>query len=278
MSGSGGRGRLLAGGAAVLWSGLVVSCGGPVGDAGDGGIGDGDGGVADVVDGDAGIGQVVDGDVVDADVVAGDADPTVWPVVGVESAGCSLAAQRGSAVLVSAGDGQVLVTSAHVVAGAREVTVSASSVGPGGVEAEVVALDPASDLAVLRVSDAVGDRLGEPIDAVEPSTGAASLVIWDHETGTAVGESVSVERRLRVTIEDIFNEAEVERSAIELDTAVVKGDSGGAVISDDGDLWGVVYATSRGRGASFAVAGHEVVDLVGRLDLPPEGAVDRCVP
>jgi S1-C subfamily serine protease len=82
---------------------------------------------------------------------------------------------------------------------------------------------------------------------------------------------MTVTRRIRVSIEDIYVDDIVERGAIEIDAEVVRGDSGGAVIRADGEVIGLIYATSRSRAAGFALNDDE---LRAVLDATAEAPVD----
>jgi serine protease Do len=177
----------------------------------------------------------------------------------------------GSGVIISP-QGYV-VTNDHVVAGAREITVTLSD--KRQYQAEVVGRDPSTDLAVLRLSDAqnlpvivfgnsdhlqVGDwvlAVGNPFRLT--STVTAGIV-------SALGRQVNV-------IED---QAPIE-DFIQTDAAINPGNSGGALVNLDGELIGIAtaIATESGtyEGYGFAVP----VNLMERVvtDLITHGRVRR---
>ncbi len=188
--------------------------------------------------------------------------------LGVEAHGCSLVPQVGTAVAV-AHDGRVLVvTSAHTVAGATQVTVTAQGTP---APARVVGFDPDLDLAVLSVA---GQRTGHSL--ADPARGQPiSVVTWDADTGAAMYDT-EIERLLRVTIEDIYVDREVERRGFDFDGEIVPGDSGAPVLNHDGDVVGVVFARSRERSAGFATSSVEIRDLIERTDNDPAD-VGRCL-
>lgn len=202
-----------------------------------------------------------------------DAGPDVDAVraagVGVRATGCGLTARVASGARI--GDPAVIVTSAHVVAGADSITTI--EVDGSSRPAVVLAFDPAADLAIL---DAGGS--GPPgLDVAGADAPAeALLVTWTPSDGVTA-EPVRVTRHLRVTIEDIWLDETVERSAIEFEGDVVVGDSGGVVVVG-GAVAGVVYARSRSRdGVGFAVDAAHVSSALERGDDDLDG-VDRCVP
>lgn len=187
--------------------------------------------------------------------------------MGVVAAGCSLVDQLGSGVVVQS-VGQV-VTVAHTVAGAAEITV----IGADGSEhaATAVAFDKDSDLAVLDVPTLRAEPL--PIGAVE--IGPGSVLAWSRDGGTEA-EPVDVVKRLRITIEDIYTEETVKRTGLEIAGAIEIGDSGGPIVTGDGDVIGIVYANSRERdGVGFATDADEIRNLLSsRSETPvPHG---RC--
>jgi S1-C subfamily serine protease len=179
------------------------------------------------------------------------ADPAslLESAVGVEATGCSLVASIGSGVVLA---DDTVVTTAHTVAGADAIVV----VGADGVrhDAALVGFDPDADLAVLAV-----DGLDvEPLPLGPAERGATGWVLaWHPDVGMHT-EPMTVTKEIRVTIEDIYIDRIVQRDAIEVAADIEHGDSGAAVVSDDGTVVGVVYATSRERAAGFAVDDGEV--------------------
>jgi serine protease DegQ len=150
----------------------------------------------------------------------------------------------GSGVVVSV-DGLIL-TNAHVVAGAAEVRVGF----PGGREADarVIALDPASDLALLRAAGG-GFRPIPFSEAGLPAAGAAAFVVGNRgDLGPEVAWArIGDHRRLRVGARPLEFWCEVA-------APVGPGNSGGAVLDSGGMLLGipslqVSYATDSPRSA-----------------------------
>ncbi|GAB3170713.1 S1-C subfamily serine protease [Micromonospora palomenae] len=171
----------------------------------------------------------------------------VLPSVAALSVRTARGAGAGSAITV--GTDGLLLTSAHVVQGARD----GSAAFGDGTEARfrVVGADPLSDLAVLRVDEAtvppveLGDadtlRIGQLVVAVGNPMGLAGSVTAGVVSG--LGRSLPA-RDGRVTrlIEDV----------IQTDAALNPGNSGGALADSAGRVIGVNTAVA-GYGLGLAV-------------------------
>jgi serine protease DegS len=174
----------------------------------------------------------------------------------------------GSGVVVSA-EGLIL-TNAHVVAGATEVRVGI----PGGSEAEarVVALDLASDLALLK-ADGAGYRPIRFAESDPPPAGTGAFVVGNRgDRGPEVAwATIGGHRRVRVGARPLEFWCEV-------DAPIGPGNSGGAVLDADGALLGipslqVLYAGESRRSAAhvaglFVPASHARRSLRKMLDGP----------
>lgn len=170
-------------------------------------------------------------------------------VVGLEVAGCSPHPEIGSGMLVEVDgvDEPLVLTSAHVVKGARAITVTRG--GATGTAA-VVAFDPDMDLAYLAV-DGLGSAFPSTVDssAIEGGERGSVYVVRD---GAVIALPVTVRRRIQIRTEDVYIEGETLRPGYELGVDIDAGDSGGAVVVG-GKLVGVVWARSR-RDAERAYA------------------------
>ncbi|WP_276272095.1 S1C family serine protease [Haloarcula litorea] len=151
----------------------------------------------------------------------------------------------GSGFLV---DGDHLVTNEHVVAGADEVYARFADTGWRPVS--VVGTDVYSDLAVLRV--------GDPPDGVDP----LSFATRDPPVGTRVvaignpfGLSGSVSEGIVSGVDRTLPAANnfSIADAIQTDAAVNPGNSGGPLVSLDGDVLGVINSGG-GDNVGFAIS------------------------
>lgn len=155
------------------------------------------------------------------------------------------ASGQGSGVVVTA-DGDIL-TSAHVVT--EQDVVLVSTWGGSEFAGTVVAKDEASDLAVVRVTQVASWRPIELEHAGETPVGSKVFVIG-HPVGlgwTVSQGIISAQRR----------SGEIAPTAlIQTDAAVSPGNSGGALLAEDGHLLGIIRSKLVGQGienVSFAV-------------------------
>lgn len=176
----------------------------------------------------------------------------------------------GSGVIISA-EG-LIVTNNHVIEGADRIEITLND--KREFEAEVIGVDPSTDLALLRIkasnlpfmtfgnSDSL--RVGEWVLAVGnpfnlESTVTAGIV-------SAKGRSI-----------DILEGQDRIESFIQTDAAVNPGNSGGALVNSNGELIGIntaiITRSGRYEGYSFAVPANLVRKVI--RDLRDYGTVQR---
>lgn len=161
-----------------------------------------------------------------------------------------------------------VVTNAHVVAGARTISVR---VGNSLVrhEAEVVAFNPDLDLAVLRV-----DGLDAPALKRAPaqSRGASTVVAGYPLGGPYTLAASRVRGVVQASGDDIYGGAGVRREVYSLRTVVEHGNSGGPLLTTDGRVAGTVFAKSLAdRSTGYALtdaATDAVLDRAAQLSRP----------
>jgi serine protease Do len=149
----------------------------------------------------------------------------------------------------------VIVTNAHVIKGADQITVVTAE--RREYEAKVLLRDPRTDIAVLRVKanrrfpaldfgDADNLEVGDLVLAVGNPFGVGQ---------TVTSGIVSAVARTTVGITDF-------RSFIQTDAAINPGNSGGALVTVDGKLVGIntaIYSKSGGSvGIGFAIPSNMV--------------------
>ena len=128
-----------------------------------------------------------------------------------------------------------VLTNAHVVAGARSVTVA-------GLPAKVVVFDPDRDVAVLDVP-----RLNAPVLALarKPAdSGTPAVVLGYPENGPYTVRAARVRGETTVNGTDIYGRGSVDRSIYAIRAIVQSGNSGGPLLGFDGRVLGVVFATA----------------------------------
>jgi S1-C subfamily serine protease len=132
-----------------------------------------------------------------------------------------------------------VVTNAHVVSGVKHPKVVDAA---GTHNASVVWLDAKQDLAVLRTELLDAKPLAFADRTVDDS--ANVLIIGYPRGGEQVSSPGIVLEKVRALGRDIYLKEPVIRNVLALQTTVIQGNSGGPVISEKGDVVGVVFATS----------------------------------
>ena len=173
-------------------------------------------------------------------------------------------ASQGSGVVIST-DG-LLLTNAHVVAGARRISVHSDQ--GKGYDARVMAVEPDLDLAVLKMQGAsrltpvsIGDSddlmLGESVIAIGNPLGLGLTV--------STGVVASVRRDLEIT-------PGIHQSFVQTDAAINPGNSGGALVNLNGELIGINTAIrADAEGIGFAIPVNRAMKVAA--DLVNYGAV-----
>lgn len=200
---------------------------------------------------------------VDTDVLA----RAIRATAGVQVVGCGRS-YTGSGFAV---DDRLVVTNAHVVAGARELTLSTHD--GRRVPATVVVFDARRDLALLEAPghdlepltlsvgavDAPGAVIGYPGGQTEPRVAPARIERWV----TGVGR-------------DIYGRDGSERSMHFLAAELRSGDSGAPLIDLEGRVMGVVFAVSPDvPTAAYALAIAELEAVLAAPRVP--GDAGRCI-
>lgn len=163
-------------------------------------------------------------------------EATAPSTVRLESEACAQR-QSGSGFFVEA---DLVVTNAHVVAGAESILLTSADGGQGnGV---VVAFDPAADLALVRT-----DFQRAPLPLAEPNEGDQGLVMGFPGGGPFEPSPFQVGELLDARGLDIYDGATVDREILALAAALEPGDSGSAVLRVDGSVVGVAVAVAPDR-------------------------------
>lgn len=178
---------------------------------------------------------------------APDATSATEAAVAIETQGCQ-PVQVGSGAVV--GDGVVL-TAAHVVAGARIVEVIDRD-GRRHTAVPVV-LDTDRDVAVLRAEGLGPDRIRLAERRVR-TTSAIAL------PGRLL--AAPLRRTVWANTTDIHRRRDVTRLMLELDLAATPGESGAAVLDGTGRLAGVLVSVARDLDISYAVHVEELAPLL----------------
>ena len=194
------------------------------------------------------------------------ADQVVQSTVKVTGQACSRI-QEGSGFFV---DDDLVVTNAHVVAGEDDTEVELAD---GRVlSAEVVAFDPARDLALLRTD---GEAAALPLrDADAGDIGG----VFGHPGGGGLEVSpFRVAEQITASGRDIYDRSGTEREVLVLAAALAPGDSGSALIDPAGSVIGVAFAVAPDEpGVAYALAVSEL-EAVLAGDLSRERDTGDCL-
>lgn len=196
------------------------------------------------------------------------AQESVVRVLGRTQCGATLV---GSGVIVAPG---LVITNAHVVAGMAEpiVTPQGRTLGLAGT---VVAFEPGTDAALVKVPELPGRPL--PL-AAPPGEGQQVAVAGYPGGGELQVSAAAVRGTVTATGEDIYGGAEVQRQVVVISGTVSPGNSGGPLLTAEGEIAGLVFATAtREDEAGYALSTAEVARI---LDLPrsPIPEVTECLP
>jgi S1-C subfamily serine protease len=204
-----------------------------------------------------------------APVIAGPATPTQPPdrriggdedvlgagesVVRVLSTACGLGIE-GSGWAAAPG---LVVTNAHVIAGADDTTVTTQQ----GVELDAtpVYYSPANDLALLRVGAEIPTL---EIASGRPEGGSAAVLGYPENGPYSLSPARLGETRTTLS-EDSYGRGPVEREIVAIGGLVRSGNSGGPVVDARGEVVGTVFAaTTSGTPGGFAIPAELVRDAL----------------
>ncbi|TAK54638.1 MAG: Do family serine endopeptidase [Gammaproteobacteria bacterium] len=167
----------------------------------------------------------------------------------------------GSGVIVDAAGGYI-VTNAHVVENASEITVTLMD--DRELKADIVGSDPRSDVAVLKVTNG---RLPAEIHLAD----SARVEVGDFVI--AIGNPFGLQHSVTSGIVSALGRSGINRENyedfIQTDAAINPGNSGGALVSLAGELVGIntaILSRSGGNmGIGFAIPSNMVRTIMDQL-------------
>jgi S1-C subfamily serine protease len=217
-----------------------------------------------------------------APTISGPATPTARPdpkiaenprvvdaggsVVRVLSTACGLGIE-GSGWAVRP---DLIVTNAHVIAGADDTTVTTQS----GVELDATAVyyEPEDDLALLRIDSKLPTL---PVTSERP-VGVGAAVLGYPENGPYTVTPARIGETRDTISEDSYGRGPIQRTITALGGDVRSGNSGGPLLDSHGRVVGVVFAaTTGGQAGGFAVPAEEVREAIPRAS-PGEVDTGPC--
>ncbi|MEU6927710.1 MarP family serine protease [Streptomyces sp. NPDC046385] len=155
-----------------------------------------------------------------------------------------------------------VMTNAHVVGGVDEPTVQIG--GEGKLyDAKVVLYDWKRDIAVLDVPalDATPLRFTDE----DAHSGDGAIVAGFPENGAYDVRSARVRGRISAKGPDIYHRGEVRRDVYSLYATVRQGNSGGPLLTPEGEVYGVIFARSLDDAdTGYALTVDEIQDDISR--------------
>jgi S1-C subfamily serine protease len=176
-------------------------------------------------------------------------------VVRVLSTACGLGIE-GSGWAAAPG---VIVTNAHVVAGADDTIVTTQD----GTELDATPIyyQPRQDLALLQVGSALPAL---PISS-ERMVGEDAAVLGYPENGPYALSPARIGETRATISEDSYGNGPVERTIVALSGTVRSGNSGGPLVDPRGSVVGTVFAaTTTGPAGGFAIPAEQVREALGQ--------------
>ena len=142
---------------------------------------------------------------------------------------------QGTGFVVAPG---YVITNAHVVSGSTRQWVNQVK----DYSATVVAFDPSLDVAILHVPDLHDKTLSRASDEV--SRGAVGAVLGFPGGGPLTGVKAAVGQTIDAVGRDIYGRGDITRRMYELQAHIVPGNSGGPFVLKNGEVAGLVFASS----------------------------------
>jgi uncharacterized membrane protein required for colicin V production len=161
----------------------------------------------------------------------------------------------------------LLVTNAHVVAGATSVTV-------GGVAAKVAFFDPTNDIAVLRVSI---NHVPYAFAGSTPSSGAKAEVIGFPQNGSRTISPSVIDGVITAESRDIYDKTTFSRAVLVVYSNIEPGSSGSPVLVK-GRVAGVVFSKSLSQSeTAYAIPAATVEKDVAHTPNTGASSTQNCV-
>lgn len=216
---------------------------------------------------------------------------SIAPPVDAPGRGAVAAAQRAGARStvqivangcggVSSGSGFVpqrgyVVTNAHVIAGADDVSVRDRN---GEYAATPIHVDTDVDLAVLRVRDLSVPTIEWVTQPSERGTNGATLGFPGGQRQMQVKPAAVRQRSEGVVGRDIYGSGSVRRDILTVSSPVQRGDSGGPFVTSDGRVGGVVFAAAAAEPGTGYVLTAEFVksDVAQAIAANAETSTRAC--
>jgi uncharacterized membrane protein required for colicin V production len=165
--------------------------------------------------------------------------------------------QSGSGFVVSS---ERVITNAHVVAGVGQPVVET----PNGeaLAGEIVYFDPVDDLAIISVP---GLEAAPLTTGTNLADGSGAIADGYPFGGPYVSDPAQVIALGTISVADIYGQDPTPREVYTLASNVQQGESGGPLLSESGQVVGVIFAkASNTENVGYALALEEVQPVIGQ--------------
>jgi S1-C subfamily serine protease len=179
-------------------------------------------------------------------------------VVKVQGQGCG-GIVTGSGFVVGNG---LVATNAHVVAGINAPMVIDEN---GSHPATAIWFDPNLDFSLLRTNDLSGQPLTFNVQTIPHGTPGG--VFGYPGGGPFAADTAAVLDEFTAVGRNIYNQGSVKRDVYSIKATVVPGNSGGPLVDTNGNVIGVVFATSTTyNNVGYALSAPEVQAEVNQAE------------
>lgn len=163
----------------------------------------------------------------------------------------------------------LVVTNAHVVAGATSVSVA-------GVDAQVALFDPVNDIAILRTS-ALNSAPPMRLQSAVPSSGAHAEVIGFPLDGPRTISPSVIDGEITAQSRDIYDKTTFARTVLVVYSNIEPGNSGSPVLVR-GDVTGVVFSKSLSQGeTAYAIPAATIAMDIAKTPARGSRSTQTCL-
>lgn len=149
--------------------------------------------------------------------------------------------------------GNRIMTNAHVVAGVETPTIV---LGDRQVPTRVVLFDRELDIAVLAVDGLDLEPLSFDLDG---EAGQSAVILGFPENGPFDARAARIRNETRLKSPDIYDNGQVVREVFSVRGLVRSGNSGGPLVSESGEVLGVIFAASvSDKSTGYALTADQV--------------------
>ena len=189
--------------------------------------------------------------------------------VKIEGAGCG-GILEGSGFVVGEG---LVATNAHVVAGIDRPVISDEA---GIHRATVVQFDPNLDIAVLRTTKLTARPL--TLDPANEPRGTVAAALGYPGGGDFTAGAAAILERQTAVGRNIYDTGLIRRDIYVLQAVVRPGNSGGPLVTPDGTVIGVIFATSTTNpNIGYALTSAEVLPDIVRAQSAGPVSTGACL-